>query len=226
MIVRFTARDRNGNRRTEQGEGYLQVIRPNHVLLSVGSYVDRMYFYLGSNDQLYWWVDSMKDHAREAAVGRLELATRERAAQLGVPVHPLDLLELIGVTTLPESGGEVRWVDRGRAIEVTAPARWGIRRLQLDPVMFEPTRIELLDDAGNMVARAEIALPVAVTIEGSGHRPRIAGRVRIALPTLEAEVTIDIHSPETTSRRPRLQAFDLLSLLESLRIDQIYSLDE
>lgn len=224
VIVRFTVKDDKGRRRTEQGEGYLQIIRPMHVLLSVGSYLDRMYFYLGSNETHYWWIDALPDKPREAAVGELALATRDRAAELGVPVHPLDLLELIGVTTIPDTGGSLRWVDAG--LELSVPARWGARRLTLNPTTLEPQHIDLIAESGELVASAEITAPVAVTIEGSGLRPTIAGRVVIQMPALEAEVIIDISSPETSSRRPRPQVFNLDTLLRAARVERIVSIDD
>lgn len=223
--VRFTAKDAEGKRRTEQGDGYVQVIQPAHVSLSVGSYLDRMYFYLGCNAERYWWIDSMKDDAHVALVGSIPLANRERSAELGVPVHPLDLLELLAITPLPEEGADPVWSGDGASIMLQAPARWGTRRVFLDRLTRDPVRVELLDDAGRLVASADHRLHIPVRIEGAGVYPSIGGRITIALPTLEAEVIIDLKDPESSTARPKARAFDLDALLRATRTTDVRSLD-
>lgn len=224
--VRFTARDENGKRVNEQGEGYLQIVLPDQMLLSIGAYVDRMYLYLGCDARRYWWINTLEDGQEFALVGAMDKATRETSARLGMPVHPLDLLELIGITGLPEGPGVTRWSDDGRRVRIDAPARWGTRRIEVNPVTFEPERIELLDESGGLVARAELSAHQNVRADGGGVPPTLASRVVIDMPALEAQVILDIREGENSARRPKPQVFDFDLLVRTLRVKEIRSVDE
>lgn len=98
-----TYQDQDGQVRTEQAEGYLQIIQPSNVALSLGKQItSEVYFYLGSNDDSYWWLDRLDPERKVAYIGTHAMASPERAARFGAPVHPLDLLDLLGVTPLPD----------------------------------------------------------------------------------------------------------------------------
>lgn len=224
-VVRVRTIDDQGRRREDQGEGYLQIIRPDRVSLSLGKLVDRMYFFLGSNEEWYWWLDTLDRDEQFAIVGRHELASREKAAELGVPVHPLDLLELIGITPLPQEGPEPVWSADGR-LEVALPGRWGTRRLLIDPLEMRPLAIELRSEDGALAARAELDSYTTVRSDGPGANPSIPRRIFIDLPQIDAEVTLDVSRPQSVRSRPRDIAFDLDELLDRQRIERIRLLDE
>jgi hypothetical protein len=102
-----TYQDQDGQVRTEQAEGHVQIIQPHQVALSLGKQItSEIYFYLGSNEEFYWWLDRLDPERGVAYVGTHAMATPERAARFGAPVHPLDLLDLLGITPLPEAGAE------------------------------------------------------------------------------------------------------------------------
>lgn len=224
--VRFSARDENGKRVNEQGEGYLQIVLPDRMLLSIGAYVDRMYLYLGCNSDRYWWINTLDEGQEFALVGDMARASRETSARLGMPVHPLDLLELIGITGLPPEPRGTTWSEDGLRVRVEVPARWGSRRIEVNPVTFEPERIELHGPAGELVARAILSSHQNVKAEGGGLPPTLASRIVIDMPALEAEVILDIREGENSPRRPKTQVFDLETLIRSLRVKEIKSIDE
>ena len=125
-----TYQDQDGQVRTEQAEGYLQIIQPDRVALSLGKQItSEVYFYLGSNATHYWWFDRLDPERKIAYVGTHEMASPERAASLGAPVHPLDLLDLIGITALPgavEVGRDPEPPERAAANGVEREEREGI----------------------------------------------------------------------------------------------------
>ncbi|MCB9840080.1 MAG: hypothetical protein H6809_00325 [Phycisphaeraceae bacterium] len=118
-----TYQDQDGQVRTEQAEGYLQIIQADRVALSLGKQIaSEVYFYLGANATHYWWFDRLEAGRKIAYVGTHEMASPERAASLGAPVHPLDLLDLIGITALP---GAVEVEGAGEPADRAAASREG-----------------------------------------------------------------------------------------------------
>lgn len=148
-----TYEDQDGQVRTEQAEGYLQVIQPRNVALSLGKQITtEVYFYLGSNDEQYWWMDRLDPERRVAYVGTHEAATPERAARFGAPVHPLDLLDLLGITALPAAIAarpEPAVAGRPGSAGAAAPVPGG--RLAGDPTLPEGSRLAWSPDGSAVV---------------------------------------------------------------------------
>ncbi|MCC5786549.1 MAG: hypothetical protein JJU33_07610 [Phycisphaerales bacterium] len=217
--------DERGRTQRDQGEGFVQLVRPNEVSLSVGKYVDRMYFELGSNEGWYWWIDVLDRADSFALLGRHELATPELADRFGVPVHPLDLPILLGVEPAP-ADTEVRRVSGGRLV-LSWPSRWGgSARVALDQ-LSQPVRVELWTADGDLAAASVIEQHQGVTVRGTGDRPRVGGRFEIDLPRIETQVVVHMTSPESSERRPGTAPFDLEGQLRRYRIpeDRIRLLD-
>lgn len=228
-VVRVDAPGPDGDRERTQGEGYLQLIQPRSVSLSVGKYIDRMYFVLGSNDERYWWFDMLDTDAKTALVGRHELVTPELAGELGVPVHPLDLVDLLGLSPVSDDAQLVRTGSRdGRQTLVVATSTrlGGTRELEIDPGQLIPLSVRLLDPAGEPVASSELSRHRAARVN-TGRLAIVAGRAEIDLPTLDATITLDVSDAENLGRKPRQAPFRLESLLErAYRIDRVVDLDD
>lgn len=224
ISMRVSGIDKEGNKIDEQAEGHLQVIRPDKLALSITK-LGETYFYLGSNERQYWWIDLHED--KRALVGRHEKATPQLAARFDVPVHPLDLLELLGITPLPPgSAATTAWTRDGRWLEVTLPGRWGRRRLLLDPAGYQPARIELLDTRGKLLVAAELQAPQPVVVRCDSATPPMASLYEIDLVSTGAHITLRLYEPENRCDRQKLTPFDLDALLKAYGVTTIESLDE
>jgi hypothetical protein len=209
--------DAAGEAVTEQAEGHLQIERPRGVALSLGK-LGETYLYLGSNDERYWWIDVVDRENRAAVTGRHAAVTMEKAARLGVPVHPLELVEVLGLTPI----GDGAVVD---GTTVTTPTATGGRVVRfVDPETFEPVRIDVVDAAGELVLSASHeAYQLASVRDDTRVKPRVPGRVIVEAPTVPATVRLALYDPE--NRDIREIAFDFDRLLKAFRVETVYDLD-
>lgn len=232
LIVEQLDPDDPGGLLRDQAEGHLQLEQPDRFALSVTKLGD-IYFYLGSNAERYWWIDRLTED-RVALFGRHSRATPELAQLLGIPIHPLDLMDLLGVTPLPDDSGleigprtegEVGWTAEG-AVAVTVPARWGWRRVVLDPLTYEPSRVEMLDAGGGVVLASALSRYGSVRIRGQGvPGPGVARRAVIESRDTGARVTMDLYEPE--NRELSEQAFNFEALVRAyVRGGEVIDLDE
>jgi len=227
-VVQLTYTDEDGRRQRDQGEGYLQVIQPDRFALSVGKFGEA-YVYVGSNPEFYWWFE-LRGTPR-AWIGR---HAGRAALDRDVPIHPLDLLDLLGVTPLarPDDmdrpGGSVSRAEDGSVIvEVPTREPGGLRRVTLDARTFEPGRIELLSSDGRLVAVARLGEYGPVTVWGDGRLPpRTAWLVEVEFPGQDSGLRLRMSNPENRGEAAPLAAFDLDRLLRKYRIDDIRWLDD
>jgi len=222
-VVQVDGADAAGNELKEQAEGVLQVIPPDRLALSLGKLGDTL-LYLGSNEERYWWFDLLDSDRRIAVIGRHELVTPEKAATLGVPVHPLDLVELLAITPLSEGSEVLGWDTSGRVI-VEHPTRWGSRRIWLDPIDWKAWRVELLDEAGEQLASAELSDHARASVAGDAlTSPWVAGRLEVRAAGFDGEVRVSLYDQQ--NRRIRDIAFDLGRLANDVyKINAVHDLD-
>ncbi len=228
MVIR--ARNAQNESINEQVEGNLSVAQPGSVALRMDK-VSKTIFRLGSNDTNYWWVDLTKN-PKVATVGSHEAATPETVQALGIPMHPLDFLEVFAISPLPEPGtpgaeqAAVSWSEDGQFVGITLPGRWGQRRFWLDPQTYAPRVIELLDAQGEIAARATITGFQSITVAGDAlARPLIPKRIDLRLPQNDALVIIETHQASNPAQRMRMQVFDLGAVLRSDGVDNVVDVD-
>jgi len=225
--VQLKYTDREGVARREQGEGHLQVIQPSRLALSVGK-LGEVLFWLGSDERMFWWFEL--GESSRASVALHENATRACAGELALPVHPLDLLDLLGVTALPSSSPSGVKVDGAGRLVVDVPARLGARRVFFDPGTRRPVRVELWR-AGDRspVIRAELSEYERVDVPGEGGvDPRAASRVRVRHLESGSEMVLFLSDMTDGSRSGRLEpiAFDFGGLLDAHAPGEVVVLDE
>lgn len=215
-----------GEQDRAQVEGRLGYIRPHRVSLTMEK-LGEMYGALGCNEREYWWLE--RNEERLARVGQMAKVSPERIAQLGLPVHPLDLVEAVGLSPLPETGGATRWSEDGKSVVVTTPGRMGERRMWVDPARFEPTRVELTGGGSETVMVADLASyqPVALP-PGATASVRMATRItaRSRVRDGELRVVLTLGEPEVRRDRPRDAVFELERLLAAYRISRVERLDD
>jgi hypothetical protein len=212
-----------GGRTRDQVEGSLQVMLPSSVALRIDK-VGQSLAYLGSNDLRYWWFD-LGDQKR-AYVGAHALASMEKARRFGLPVHPLDLVELAGITPLPNASllKFSRGADGHDVVEV--PGRWATRRLHLNPTTHEPTRIEIVERDGRVAVASRLSRYQAVEVDGNVYSAaRIAGQMEIDIEGAGVKASIAVVEPKNPGAKLRLKGFDLEAMLESHNIKDVVDMD-
>ncbi|MEM1185822.1 MAG: hypothetical protein AAGI53_12585 [Planctomycetota bacterium] len=214
--------DEEGKPVKEQAEGHLQIEQPRGVSLTLGK-LGENYLYLGSNDERYWWIDRVDSDRRYAVTGLHELITSRKAEALGVPVHPLELIEFMGIKPLPEDAEFVPGAEPG-TIEVVRSLATGSLTWVLDAVTATPNRVVVKapDGSVSISARHE-AYQFARVRDDLRIRPRVPGRVVVEVPELSARVRIALYDPE--NKPIRSVAFDYDRLIRGLKIDQVRDLD-
>ena len=224
--VHYWGFDADDKKVDEAGEGYLQIVRPRKLYFSVGK-VGETGFQLGSNDAMYWWIDVQK---KVASVGEQARATPDTLARSGVPVHPMDLIEVLGVTELVRAPGvkAPQWTADGKRLQVTVPGRWGgTRVLFLEPERFEPVEIQLLDAGGKLVARAELSDYKKVeTPKERALVPRVATTLMISVPSRRSEIRLTLFDAENRGvARIKESSFVLDSRLKEYGVERVRDLD-
>jgi hypothetical protein len=234
--------DEDGRTQTEQVEGHLQFMAPDRLLLNFDK-VGQTYGLMGTNAARYWWIELDRD--RRAYVGEHNRVTAERIAELGMPIYPPDVIDLLGITSIPAPGETARstvaWSsDRRMLVVMTAIASESqpgaavpisaYRRLFLDPTTYEPLRVEILGADEQIRAVSELGNYQAVTIPGAGPevpRPRVAGEIYVG--TADETTTMRLRMlspPEISRRRPNEASFEFDNLIVHYRVGEVISLDE
>jgi hypothetical protein len=234
--VRFWVVDEEGKERTEVLDGRLQLILPLCLSLRLDK-VNSTYALLGSNAERYWWIE-LGDEPR-AFWGAHAAVSDETLARVGgeggLPVHPLDMIELLGITPLPMPGGgvgvgdepEVSWSADGRWLRVTVPGRVGLRRIWVDPATFEASKVELLHataDGMQVAAWSDVSGHVRVEMSMNRIEPLMPGRITMHLPGARVELRIDF--PKNDGRRPKEDAFEFERLLKQYRVRRVECVDD
>lgn len=222
-IVQVRAQPPGEDEKRQQAEGFLQIARPADVALQLGKLGDTL-FYLGSDDDRYWWFDLSNGDQKIAAVGTHDRAGPETAGRLGIPVHPLELVGLLGFEPLPETGGATLWGADGSLV-IEAPGIWGsTRRIETDPDAGRTHRVMLLDVSDEILVSAEFDGEQELFVEGANLGvATVPERYVIRVPGEYAEIRLVLNGAE--NRDLRAAAFDLDGLLRRFRVDEVIDLD-
>lgn len=224
LVVRASIPRADGSVRDEgQLEGRLLLIAPMRLALILRK-VSQTVFWLGSNQDSYWWIDLTQTEPT-ATLGRHALFTPRAAERLGLPIPPADVMRLLGVVPLPVwAGGPAGAVERspidGRAAVTVpivqrgsaaaadtsgaggaggagdggGPTLAGYQRVWLEEGTWHPEQIEVLDAAGRVVLVARHEGRTPVTLRGRAQRPPLSSRVWIVHVPSGAELIIDVAS--------------------------------
>ncbi|USN98576.1 MAG: hypothetical protein H6810_10430 [Phycisphaeraceae bacterium] len=216
--------DAEGRDLRERAEGHLQIVPPSDVALTLGK-LGETNLYFGSNDTVYWWFDMIDPDFKVASFGRHRLVTPEKIDRLDLPIDPLDLIEALGITTLPDDGStKVAPGPEAGTLMLAAPAHRGTRRITIDREHSEPGRIELLDDDGQTLLEADLSRYRLIAGLDPGEAPlRIPERVNVRLAGFDGEIRLSFYEP--TRREIKPVAFDPAKLADVYGIDALEDLD-
>ncbi len=206
----------------EQGEGHLQIVRPDRISLTIGK-LGETYFAFGANETRYWSFDLSDSDHKTMLIGNLSRVTPEKAAALGLPVHPSELITLTGIAPIDVShAGGTRWSDDGKLVGVSVPSRWGRFTLWIDPRSGLVTRAQVFDEGDALVASAELSRYKAAAVPGHGP-VLVPGKVEITTPDDRGFVRIELSGPESREIRP--VSFDPERLRRAYRVGETINLD-
>lgn len=226
----INAADASGERFREQGEGHLQIELPRRFALTLGKVGDPR-LYLGSNDTVYWWIDTIDSDRRFGAVGRHDLVTQDKVEALGLTIRPLDVIELLGIRPLADDGSAAlpaaqvsERADTPGVLRIVARREADLTVLiEVDAERSEPRSIALVR-GGVVVAQGLLSdyQPVVVTDDRT-QRPRVATQLEIRAIGLDGAVRLALYDAE--NRPLRDVAFDVDRLLKAYRVREVLDLD-
>ena len=213
--LRMYTIDKNGDTNEEEADGHVQYIRDRRLFLAVKK-LGETYFQLGSNDTLFWWIDLSDSDHKVALVGEHAKATPKTAARFGLPVHPLDLIDVLCLLPFPDKPvAPPNWTPDGRYVGVTLQGRWGHRRVFLDPKTLVPRKVEAFDGRGALVLSATMSEDEPVKVKGlEKSSATIATEIEIDVPASKTRAKMSLHDPENRRDGISASAFDLKALLE------------
>ncbi len=254
--VRIRLVERDGQERTEQVEFSMQMVAPENLAIFIRK-LSQTLFVLGCNQERYWWVDVSGDE-KFAATGLNALAWRvRRGPTVGLRIRPTDIIRLVGAVPIalnadgtPGVAG-ARWSDDGKGVVLTI-AHVGPRpgasdtgenetptdgegiameRITMDAATGWPTRVELLDSAGEVIVDSELSAHGPVNIRTSGaERPRLAQSVFIRHQPSGSELRLgfsEMSDGDEGGGRSRIspKAFDFEAVRRTMRADRVIDLD-
>jgi hypothetical protein len=217
----------DGESYEEQGEGHLQLVKPNNISLTIGK-LGETYFAFGANADQYWSFDLSNSDHKTVLVGQLDQATPEKASALGLPVHPAELIALTGLMPIDlANAGGTRWADDAKSVGISMPSRWGSVTLWFNPRTSLVVRSQAYNQSGNLVATASLSRYKEASIKG--HSPiMVPGKIEITTPTTPNDndtgfIRIELSEPRSKAIRPIV--FDPSKLIRSYRVDETIDLD-
>jgi hypothetical protein len=207
----------------EQGEGHLQIARPDRISLSIGK-LGETYFVFGASESQYWSFNLADADRKVMLVGAMDQVTRAKANALGLPVHPSELIELSGLSDieLTQAGG-TRWREDGDAVGFSTPARWGSTMTWFDPRTMLVVQTQAFDEQGELIATAEMSRYKDAEVPGA-LPVQVPGKIEITTPNDEGFVRIETSEPRRRDIRPMV--FQPERLKRAYRVDEVIDLDE
>lgn len=229
-IERFWARtviemrwiDAQGSSRFEQGEGHLILDLPLHSLLTIGK-LGQTRLYAGSNETYFWLFDELDDQQKKLYIGRHDgqpddaLGPARQRSPL--PLRPVDLPRLLGIVQIgaPAGNAAVKWVDSKYVIEPPGERV----RYYFSPISTRVERVELLDDAGQVVLTSMLSSPERMDKTGAAVGPFMNTRINVVTAGEEGNITLHLSGMTDEERKVNPKVFDLESLKTTRKPDVV-----
>lgn len=234
-VTSFTYTDGEGTKRTEQGEGFFQLLQPSRFALDIGK-VGEVIVWAGCDDKRYWLI--RRGDEKTATVGRHDGVGADRLLEEGLPATPLNLIDLAGVTAVatPKAGTtgakapSVGWTYDG-FWTLEEPRPYGTLYREIDPRTGEPRRV-VMRSAGKDRVASELENHVFMELANTSDWPRMPTRMTITDLATGNTITIGLEgmSDGIRGRRPgneRLKpaVFDFEGLCKALGVEKIEDVD-
>jgi hypothetical protein len=228
-VIELRWRDEEGEEHFEpQVDAHLWIERPRRTALR-GEKVGRDLLWLGSDDERFWFFDMMGDESRLFVASH---ADAHRAVESwSLPIAPLALLDLMGLTAVPGAAGDgpggVTLDAERDAWIVHAAGAGGRMRLFLDRTSGLPVRVESIGPDDAVVLASDLGRYRSVDVPGvaAARRPRMPTLIDIADPAGTMSVKLALGTPEVDESAPQWgTVFDLAALTRYFRPDHVHDL--
>lgn len=225
-VIEMTWKD-GEKKRFEQGDGNLVAIVPDKIALSIGKLGNTL-LWAGCDGERYWLFDMNGD--KKAMVGRHENVGKPCAKPLPAPVHPRDMVRLLGVTPINETkvppAPAVEWHEGKLLIE---PPDTGTRLL-IDPKTALAVRIDLTDARGRSRVVCVLSRHEPMQVEGKDivNGPKVARKFEVTVPGREGGATLFLSDLSDGGDGDRIKdrLFDFETLTKVLKPAAVEVLDE
>lgn len=223
--IRLTYFDENGEQKTEEPEGRLQIVRPDRLALSLGK-AGQILFWFGCDPETYWWFDLSESSKRILAYGKHEKYTDEVGKRIGIAMRPLDMIRVLGIVPLdPAAAGATQWSKDANRIGITvALGRRGFQRIWVDPATDMPTSIEIFDPQKKLVLTARHTGQEPIELASGRYRPPIAAQITVEHYASKTQARLSLTGIKDSGVSDK--AFDLSTLLEKYPVDRQIDLDQ
>ena len=220
MSIDLTYHDENGKASRESVDGRLITVPPLRTVL-VLTKLDIEQLFIGSNAEYYWVID-LFNKPKTVYFGRQENVGRPGTKPLPAPVHPRDLVYLLGIVEMPltlppDAVPTVGWSRSALTFTLpTAPVR-----MFVDSESFLPVRVELLDALGRTQIVSRLAEHAVVENEMemlglTGDPPRVATKGEITITRTGDVVQMKMSRQTTDEARVNPSVFDPEFLIEQV----------
>lgn len=225
----FSFEDEHGKRRTEQGEGHLQIVQPDRFALSVGK-LGEVLLWVGGDRDRYWLIERLED--KRAYVGWYSQLTPDKAARIGLPVYPNEMMRLLGVVPMPTDADAIVYRFRDGDIVVSIPvwtpddgqpAAWFYK---LDALTFEPRAVRL-KVGRQVVVESTLSDYIRLKKEGTAIGPTIAKRSLLTHRPSGASMNIQLDDSVSDGKgRLNANAFKFEFLTDALGPLEVIDVDD
>ena len=219
----------DGTKRSEQGEGFFQLVQPSSLALDIGK-VGEVVIWAGCDASRYWVI--RRGDEKTAIFGRHDGPGSDRLMEEGLPVTPLDMIELSGVTPIADwaTAPSLGWTTDGYwVVEERRP--YGTLVREVEPRTGEPRRVSMKSGGKT---RVESVLVNAAPVEraNTSDWARMPTRITVADLVTGSTIVVGLEglSDGIRGRRPgneRMQpaVFDFEVLCEKLGVQRVEDLD-
>ncbi|MBI1373703.1 MAG: hypothetical protein GC159_13315 [Phycisphaera sp.] len=227
-VVEVRWKDDDG-KHFEQGDGPLILRKPDDVALSVGKLGNTM-LWLGADAQRFWLfnLNPPKGEAKTAYVGYHADVGKHGMNRLPIPVRPNQLIDLLGITALPDGPAVARRTTSGDVTVTVQQSGAGGTYEQvyvLDAETMMPKAISFRS-GGEVYVTANLTnyKPLRISEVAPGSWPLVPGRIEINAPKENATMTLFLTDPIDGAERIRDTQFDFERLAKALKPAKIVEL--
>lgn len=222
--------DEHGHGHSDQGDMELWLNLPRKTALRVEK-VGEVLLWLGSDDDQVWVYDHLGKE-KVLSIGRHDQPLVDEQGR-SVAVKPLALLDLMGLSPLPDSPSRtpVVQLDQKRSawmIEAISPGSGQPMRIFLDRHTLLPSHVETLDEQGAVVLSSDLRRYESVKQKGMSPAayPKMAQLIEITDARRTGNdsnsimIAINEYSDGYIDKQPFDRVFDLKLLVQSFQPDR------
>ncbi len=206
-----------------QGDAELWIQQPSRSALRIDK-EGEVLLWLGSDDQS-WWLFDLTSDPRTLYTDALQSELDTGGLAIG-PVHPLTLLDLIGITPVQPADAETVEIDAATGqLLLRVIGQRGPLHLRFSRQSKVLVGVETLDEAGQAIATSVLREPASVRIAGTNllNWPKMATSINITSTASEGSVLLALNNDMSAAVDKELlgRVFNLDMLKRALEPQQI-----